>query len=148
MLYIPDITLRPKTQRHSANCWSRRTMAGNTHDAQWRKISWCAPYCDASRYCDAIAGNHTEMWIVLNLRSNLVKRITLIIYFPPFFCMFCSANLSAANVANGRHLLFAVWIAIVGWFLHEFWQWKAIPRTISVHVDVTPRLALCLDLPF
>jgi hypothetical protein len=28
-------------------------------------------------------------------------------------------------MSTGRRVLFAVWIAIVGWRLREFWQWNA-----------------------
>jgi hypothetical protein len=48
---------------------------------------------------------------------------------------------------TGRRLLFAIWIAIVGWLLREFRQRKAIPRKMSAH-DMTSRREMALSVDF
>jgi hypothetical protein len=73
-------------------------------------------------------------------------RNTLIIDSPPFYIMFCSTNLSSAkwqwkncSDVTGRRVLFAVWIAIVGWRLRGFWEWKADSEDNECSCyDVTP----------
>jgi hypothetical protein len=44
------------------------------------------------------------------------------------------------NMSADRRVLFAVWIAIVGWRLREFWQWKVNSEDNECSCyDVTPR---------
>jgi hypothetical protein len=46
---------------------------------------------------------HYNCLVVFIVRSNLVKIITLIIDFPPFYSKFCSTDLSSAKVANEQN---------------------------------------------
>jgi hypothetical protein len=42
-------------------------------------------------------------------------------------------------MGTGRRVLLAVWIAIVGWRLRKFWQWKADSEDNECSCfDVTP----------